>query len=173
MRTIVKKYNIEAIWHFTDKLNLDSIVEHNGLLSLSEIENRRTEIPVSGGNEWSHDADKRKGLHNYVHLAFVDDHPMLYVAKNERRINNPIWLKIDPSILYEEGIRFCAEVSNKSGAIILDAMQAKDIIDFDVLFTYMKWQDPTINARRQSAIKSEILVPNYVPINKILGYKNG
>ncbi len=70
-------------------------------------------------------------------------------------------------------MRFCSEVSNKSGAAILQPEEAKDQIDFDVLFTYMDWRDPVIQARRQAAIKSEILVPDFVPIGKILGFKNG
>ena len=173
MNTIIAKYKFDGIWHFTDRSNLELIQEHQGLLSLGKLESRGIEIPVPGGNQWSHDADKMNGVHEYVHLAFLDDHPMLYRAKQEGRIPNPIWLKIKSSILLEDGVRFCAEVSNKSGAAILEAEEAKERIDFDVLFTYMDWRDPEIQARRQAAIKSEILVPNFVPIEDILGFKNG
>lgn len=173
MKMILEKYKFDGIWHFTDRSNLDLIKEHHGLLSLGELEKRGIEIPIPGGNEWSHDADQLKGVHEYVHLAFVDDHPMLYRAKQEGRIPNPIWLKIQSSILLEDGVRFCSEVSNKSGAAILTPEEAKERIDFDALFTYMDWRDPEIQARRQAALKSEILVPGFVPIEKILGYKNG
>ena len=173
MKTILAKYKFDGVWHFTDRSNLELIQEHQGLLSLGELERRGISIPVPGGNEWSHDADKMKGVHEYVHLAFVDDHPMLYLAKQEGTIPDPIWLKIQSSILLEDGVRFCSEVSNKSGAAILEAEEAKEQIDFDVLFTYMDWTDPEIQARRQAAIKSEILVPNFVPIEKILELKNG
>ena len=173
MKTILAKYNFDGIWHFTDRSNLDLIQEHGGLLSFGEIERHGIEIPVPGGNDWSHAADKMNGVHEYVHMAFIDDHPMLFRAKQEGRIPDPIWLKIKSSILTEDGVRFCSEVSNKSGAVILNAEDAKEEIDFDVLFTYMDWQDPEIQKRRQAAIKSEILVPHFVPIEKILGYKNG
>ena len=173
MNTMLAKYKFDAVWHFTDKSNLKLIQEHEGLLSLEELERRGIEIPVPGGNKWSHDADKMKGVHKYVHLAFLDDHPMLYLAKQDGRIPDPIWLNIQSSILLEEGVRFCSQVSNKSGAVILEAEEAKEQIDFDVLFTYMDWLDPEIQSRRQAAIKAEILVPTFVPIDKILGFKNG
>ena len=173
MKTIIAKHKLHRVWHFTDKSNLELIEKHGGLLSFGELERRGVEIPVPGGNEWSHDADKMKDVHKYVHLAFLDDHPMLCAAKKEGRIPEPIWLKIRSSILLAEGVRFCSEVSNKSGAALLEAEEAKEQIDFEVLFTYMDWRDPEIQARRQAAIKSEILVPKCVPIEMVLGYKNG
>lgn len=173
MKKILKKYKFDCIWHFTDRSNLKSIEKHQGLLSLGELERRGIKIPVPGGNEWSHDADKKKGLHEYVHLAFLDDHPMLFRAKQDGRIQDPVWLKIDTSIILEDDVQFCPEVSNKSGAIILSAGEATKQIDFDVLFTRMDWRNPDIQARRQAAIKSEILVPNIVPIEMILDVKNG
>ena len=173
MKTILAKYKIDGIWHFTDRSNLELIEEHKGLLSLGEAERRGINIPIPGGNEWSHSADRIKELHEYVHLAFIDDHPMLFRATNEGRIPDPIWLRIKSSILLEEGVRFCSDVSNKSGVAILNTEEAVEQIDFDVLFTRMDWTDPNIQARRQAAIKSEILVPGFIPIDQILDFKNG
>ena len=173
MKTILKKYKFDGIWHFTDKSNLDLIVENKGLLSLGELERRKINIPIPGGNEWSHDADRMKGVQEYVHLAFVDDHPMLYRAKQEGRIPNPIWLKIDSSILLDANVRYTSEVSNKSGVPILQPEEAKEQIDIEVLFTRTDWRNPDIKARKQAAIKSEILIPDFIPIGKILDYKNG
>lgn len=173
MQTILARYRIDAVWHFTDRSNLTLIQEHQGLLSLAESRRRGIKVPVPGGNDWSHDADEMKGVHEYVHLAFLDDHPMLFVAKKESRITDPIWLKIDASILLEEGTRFTNDVSNKSGVEILTPDGARDMIDFEVLFTHTDWRDPVVKARRMAAIKSEILIPNIVPINRILGVKNG
>ena len=173
MNTILAKYKFDYIWHFTDKSNLKSIQKYKGLLSLGELERRGIEIPVPGGNEWSHDADEKKGLHEYIHIAFIDDHPMLYRAKKEGRIKDPIWLKIDASIMLKKGVRFCSDISNKKGVEILNAKKAKVEIDFEVLFTHMDWHKHKIKQRRIAAVKSEILVPSIVPIDKILGKKNG
>lgn len=173
MRTILTRYRIDVVWHFTDRSNLALIQEHQGLLSLAESRRRGIKVPVPGGNDWSHDADEMKGVHEYVHLAFLDDHPMLFVAKKDTRITDPVWLKIDASILLDQGTRFTNDVSNKSGVEILTPDLARDMIDFEVLFTHTDWKDPQVKARRMAAIKSEILIPNIVPSSKILAVKNG
>ncbi len=173
MKSIIKKYKIDCIWHFTDKSNKKSIQKYGGLLSLRELANKDIAIAVPGGNKWSHDADTTKGLDGYVHLTFVDDHPMLFKAKKEERIKNPIWVKIDVSVILAPEVRFTSDISNKTGVMILDHRKAVNEIDFEVLFARMNWSDPGINKRRQNALKSEILVPDIVPINKILGYQNG
>ena len=173
MKTIIEKYNFDGVWHFTDKSNLKSISQNEGLLSLGELERKGIDIPSPGGSEWSHDADKMKGLHEYVHLAFVDDHPMLFIAKQDERIKEPIWLKIKSEIILGHDVLFTSDVSNKSGVETMTSSEAKDSIDFEVLFTYMDWRDPDIQSRRQDAIKSEILIPKVVPVDMILGYKNG
>jgi len=95
MKSILKKYRFDGIWHFTDRSNLKLIGEL-GLLSLAEAERRGVEIPSPGGNDWSHDADRAKGLHEFVHLAFVDDHPMLYYARSLRRRNSRLQIRSRP-----------------------------------------------------------------------------
>jgi hypothetical protein len=171
MKFIIQKYSkFDGVWHFTDRSNLELIKEH-GLLSIAELERRGIQIPAPGGNEWSHDADKKKCLHEYVHLAFIDEHPMQYRAKEDGRIKNPIWLKIDVSVILMQNALFSADVSNKSGVSLLTAEQAATEIDFEVLFTYMDWRDPIIQDRRQNAKKSEILIPNMIPVDKILMVK--
>lgn len=173
METILTKYKFNEIWHFTDKSNLDLIIKHGGLLSLAKLEQKGIDIPIPGGNVWSHEADRLNGVHKYVHLAFVDDHPMLFRAKQEGRILEPIWLKIDSSVLLEDNVRYTSDVSNKYGVPTLQPEEAREQIDFEVLFTRTDWTNPEIQARRQAAKKSEILVPDFVPIEKILSYKNG
>ena len=173
MKTIIEKYGIKNIWHFTDKANLDSILKYGGLLSLKALDDRGIEIPAPGGNQRSHETDRSKGLDSFVHLAFIKNHPMLYTAQKDGRIKNPIWLSIDTSILMDLGVRFCSSVSNSSGAKLLDYREAEKEIDFEVLYTYMNWSDSEILARRNVAEKSEILVPNIVPLDKILSLNNG
>ena len=169
----LKQHGVKHLWHFTDKSNLELIEENDGLLSLRKITKDNISIPVFGGNQWSHDADRRKKLDKFVHLAFLDDHPMFYKAKQEERIKEPVWLSIDLSVLQVDNVKFSSDVSNKSGVLILDNDQATEEIDFEVLFTRTDWRNPEIQERRQTAIKSEILIPNIVPLEKIIGWKNG
>lgn len=173
MRSILKKYIIGGIWHFTDAENLPSIQQNGGILSLAELERRGIAVPKPGGNQWSHDADKYKGVHQYVHMSFLDQHPMQYAAKQDGRITSPLWIKIDPSILLDDGVRFSCDVSNKAGVELLTADQAVEQIDFEVLFTRTDWKDSAIMERLKTARKSEILIPTIVPISKLLGKKIG
>jgi hypothetical protein len=173
LKSIIDKYKFDGIWHFTDKSNIELIVQNQGLYSLVDLKRKGIAIPAPGGNQWSHDADALKGVHEYVHLAFLDNHPMLYAAKQDGRIKEPVWLKIDSSILLDSGVKFTKEVSNKAGVQILTPEEAVQQIDFEVLFTFMDWKDPEVQARRRLALKSEILIPKHVPLNKILSIKNG
>lgn len=168
MYQILRHYGVKWIWHFTDRSNIESIKKHGGLLSLKELNKRGIAIPSPGGNDWSHDADEQKGVHTFVHLCFLSDHPMLFVAQQDGRIKDPFWFKIDVDVMLHPDVRFSPDVSNKSGVPILDLEEAKNQLDFQVLFTRMNWGDPTIYHRRQMAEKSEILVPKIVPLDKIL-----
>jgi len=168
MEVLIQKYNIDCVWHFTDKSNLDSIREHGGLLSLEELERRGISIPAPGGNDLSHELDSHNGVDSFVHLCFCKSHPMLHIAKEDGRISDPEWLKIDKSIILHPEVRFTADVSNKSGIPVLDHEAAKREIDFEVIYKRTNWSDPDTQKRRQKGEKSEILVPNIVPIDMIL-----
>ena len=48
--------------------------------------------------------------------------------------------------------------------------QARDLIDYAVLYTRTDWSDPEIQARLQAAEKAEILVPDHVPMKYLEQY---
>lgn len=167
------QYDLIAIWHFTDRSNLESIQRAGGLLSLAELSRRGIDVPSPGGNQWSHDADRMNGVDDYVHLAFVDDHPMQFIAVQEKRISSPVWLKINPDLVLSDGVRFTSDVANKSGVPLLTPDEGSEEIDFEVLLTRTDWRDPEIKVRRKAALKSEILVPRIVAWDQILEIRNG
>jgi hypothetical protein len=131
------------------------------------------EIPAPGGNDWSHDADKMKGLDQFVHLCFRPNHPMEYVGRQDGRIANPVYLQIHPDILKIKGIMFTADVSNKSGVEAISLAKALDVIDFKVLYTRTDWTDADVQLRLRQAEKYELLVPNHVPMKYIRNLPNG
>ena len=51
--------------------------------------------------------------------------------------------------------------------------EAKQLIDFEVLFTRTNWRDAAIQLRLQQAEKSEILVPDHIPLAFIRNLPNG
>lgn len=172
MQAALEKIRVNCLWHFTDRKNYKSICEH-GLLSWKELRRLRLVSVAPGGNDWSHDADAMSGVDDFVHLSFSKQHPMLHVAKREGRITDPVWLKIDLSVLENCNVRYTNDVSNKSGVGLLDNNAAKDSIDLTALFTFLDFKVDGNQERKKTAEKSEVLVPTMISPDKILGCENG
>ncbi len=158
MKNFIKKYNIKYFYHFTDINNLESIRKY-GLFSLSEIQIRGIYVAIFGGNEWSHNADSRFGVDKYVHLAFDTNHPMLYFAQKENRINNPIWLKINTNIIFKDGVKFTNDVANKFGITPYNINEIENYLDCKALLINPIWK----SEEYQNARRSELLIPNHIP----------
>lgn len=167
MRDMLKKYNVNCLWHFTDKRNIASIKQY-GLLSWGELQRRGLVSAVPGGNQWSHDADAYSGLENYVHLSFNQGNPMLYIAMRDKRIVDPVWLNIDLSVI-DANTRYTNDVANKANVQRLDNDSAVKEIDFKALFKYLDFKIDGNAERKKAAAKSEILVPTMIDANKIKG----
>ena len=149
----LKKHDIKSIWHFTDLRNLESI-EKYGLLSLREI--IRNDIDACfGADSLSHNLDIHYGLDKYIHLAFIDDHPMYHKAKNRGSIVYPIWIELDISLLFDENTIFSNKVANQSGAKIFTLDDVENMIDFNYMFHRDFWT-------RVEARKAEIMVPSKI-----------
>jgi hypothetical protein len=138
-----------------------------GLYSLEQLEEMGLEIPAPGGNDWSRDADRRKDLHKYVHLCFRNNHPMEYRARQEGRIVQPYYLQVSAEVLEFEGVRYTHDVSNKRGVRLRTIEEAREMIDFEVLYTRTDWKNPEVKQRLDEAEKCEILVPDHIPIELI------
>jgi hypothetical protein len=164
---------IVSLYHFTDRRNLRSIRELGGLHPRNALTQKGATIPAPGGNQWSWDADDRSGLGAYVHLCFRANHPMEYLARQDGRIGDTIFLEIHPDVLRWEGVMFSPDVSNKSGVPIYPISQAIPLIDFEVICTRTDWRDSGIRHRLQQAEKCEILVPRVVPLELIRNLPSG
>lgn len=155
---------IEWLYHFTDTRNIPLIQELGGLYSRAKLKAMRIERIFCGGNQWSLDADEMCGMDHYVHLCFLDRHPMEYIAKTDGRLETSMFFRIDAKIIQNEGVRYSPGVSNKSGMKAFTIEEAQEMIDYEVLYARMNWNDPQIQARRQAAERAEILVPDHVPM---------
>ncbi|MGX9181899.1 DarT ssDNA thymidine ADP-ribosyltransferase family protein [Mesorhizobium sp. BHbdii] len=164
---------IPFLYHFTDRRNVPLIREIGGLLPLSQLQEGGFKIPAPGGNDWSRDADAMKGMGNYVHLCFRNNHPMEYAARQDGRITDTIFLQIHASVIQFDGVRFTNDVSNKSGVESVPISEAEPMIDFEVLYARTNWSDPEIQQRLKQAEKYEVLVPSFIPISLIRNVPNG
>jgi hypothetical protein len=138
---------VTLLYHFTDRRNLALIRELGGLYPMATLRTRGVEVPACGGNEWSQDADRMRAMDRYVHLCFRSSHPMEYVARQAGRIADTIFLQIHPEVLQWKGVLFTPDVSNKAGVRVYTIEEAKDLIDFEILYTRTNWKDPAIKAR--------------------------
>lgn len=89
---------------------------------------------------------------------------MAHLAQGDGRINDIVWLRIDPRIINEPGVRITTEVSNKRGVVPLELNDALSIMDLEIIYTRTDWNDPAIRQRLSVADKYEILVPEVVPL---------
>ena len=94
---------------------------------------------------------------------------MLFNAKEEGRIEKPIWLKIKIDILKTKGVLYTDAVSNKSGVSALDKDEALKTLDFEAISEFIPFDIEGNHARKSRAEKYEILVPDYVPLEYIEG----
>jgi len=131
------------------------------------------EVPAPGGNEWSQDADELKGMDEYVHLCLRENHPMEFLARQDGRIEDSIFLQIDPSVMLWDGVLFSPGVCNKSDAAFHTIDQSISMLDFEVLYSWTDWSDQAVMARLQQAEKCEVLVPKGIPLSMIRNLPNG
>ena len=143
------------------------------MFPLAQLEAAGLEIPAPGSDEGSRYVDRQRNLHHYVHLCFKSNHPMEYVARQEGRIGDTIFLQVHPSVLQWDGVLFCPGMANTNGITFHTMDEARDIIDFNVLYTRTNWSDPVVQQRLQTAEKYEILVPMVIPLDLIRNLPNG
>jgi hypothetical protein len=164
---------IPALYHFTDRRNLPLIRELGGLFPLSELEARGIQIPAPGSDEGSRLVDRSRDLHRYVHLCFKSNHPMEFIARQEGRIADSIFLQVHPSVIHWEGVLFAPGMANRNDITFHPIDWARAMIDFEVLYTRTNWSDPQVQLRLQTAEKYEILVPRAIPLDLIRNLPNG
>ncbi len=125
--------------------------------------------PITGGNDWSLEADAHAGMNAFVHLCFFPDHPMEYIARKEERIEQSKFIRVSPEVLRIEGVRVTTEVSNKSGITPLPLDDGLAILDYEAMYTRLNFKDPEQLMRRKTVEKYELLVPDRVSTDLLIG----
>ena len=169
--TLIKKSGQhDCLFQFTVESIFDLIDQHF-LVSKALIRTEGWWPPTTGGNEWSHNQDTARGIDPYVSLCFTSNHPMKYLAHKEERLPNPRYLVISPDVLQVPDVQIAFGVANANTTTILPLPDALEHLDIEVIYSRTNWTDPAIQARLRAAEKMEILVPNGVASNLILGYR--
>jgi hypothetical protein len=158
-----KKHRIKALYHFTDRANIGSIVSKGGLYGWETLRRKNIYVPRPGGNAVSRKLDREKKLQDYVRLSFSTDLPMLYVAKQDGRIKNPVWLKIDLDVLFWEDTLFSDRNATDKNAQIGGRASDFQRIRFDVLKT-----DSWTGKQQKAYKQAEVLVRSHIDLKYIL-----
>jgi hypothetical protein len=98
---------------------------------------------------------------------------MEFIARQEGRIGDSIFLPVHPSVIHWEGVLFCPGMANTTGITFQGIDVARRMIDYDVLYSRTNWSDPQVQQRLQAAEKYEILVPKAIPLDLIRNRPNG
>jgi hypothetical protein len=123
---------------------------------------------ATGGNDWSLEADAHSGMDGYIHLCLLSEHPMEWLAKQKKQIEESTFLRVRPEIMRLEGVMMTAEVANKSGVAPCSPNELLGSLDLEVIYGRTDWKLPEIRERRKAAKLYEILIPEHVPAAMIL-----
>lgn len=161
-RQILDENKIQYFYHFTDKSNLQSIIESGGLLSWKYCRQNSIDIPVQGGNELSQDLDESKGLSNYVRLSVCKSHPMMFVPPSRAR--NCVILKISSNVICENAVLFADRNATRNDARIGSEIENLRSIRFDVCTQ----NNPlNLNEEEKPFYQAEVLVYEKIPLEYI------
>lgn len=171
-KRLLEQHNITKLYHFTDRDNLESIINNGGLHSWKDCEERGIDISKPGGGgqgslSWS--LDLRDGLEYYVRVSFTRQHPMMYVAMNENRISNPVILEIDPEVIYNEDTCYADCNATRNGANVGSSLEDFKKIHFQTVKATKHFD---LDADEQPYFQAEILVKNFIPLKYITNIGN-
>jgi hypothetical protein len=164
-QNVLKANKIKSLYHFTDKSNIKSIIKNGGLYSWHYSDRNNITIPYPGGGSLSRDLDKRYGLQDYVRISFTKEHPMMYTAKDDGRIKNPIILEIDLKVCYFLNTKYANMNATKTGHNCGDSLDDLQAIKFDIV--KLPTHFDILNAENVKYFQAEVLVKTWIPIEFI------
>ncbi len=166
IQKFLQEKGITCLYHFTDRDNIFSIIKNGGLLSWKDCEKERIEVIRPGGDDLSRSLDESKGLANYVRLSFCPEHPMMFAAKNDGRIANPVIMKISTNVCCFPDTLF-SDINATSNARIKGGLEGLNLVDFDIVTrNYSTTFTDDIKAKYQA----EILVKHKIPLEHFINY---
>ena len=162
---ILRDNGIMKLYHFTDRANLQSIIQHGGLYSWEDCAIKGIVIPRSGSNELSRSLDKQHGLQDYVRLSFTRNHPMMHAVMKEQRIPDPVILEIDVTVADKPTTLFADRNATKDGANIGGGK-----VNFDKIHisTVIQSSHYNLSESEKEFYQAEVLVKNFIPLDLIL-----
>lgn len=148
-RTILRRREINRLFHVTERKNWKSILKNGGIFSRSG--QRKLDIFPASLNGWGGNADI---FSDYICLGLKPPYGMI------RKMKAPVILIIDPAVIYRQGTVFCPVNSAQKGLNPAVVVSRFTPADFEALFK-SDYGDFLINR------DSEILVRDRIPLRDI------
>ena len=160
IKQLLVSNGITYLYHFTPRVNLQSIRNHGGLFSWKYCETHSIKIPAPGGDMQSRGLDQQHGLEDYVRLSFCNDHPMAYRLRNM----DLVLLKIKVDVAWLKGTLYsdinAAAMNHHHGPGLKDLQRVK--------FTAVKRHYLTKDDDDFGPHQAEVLVKTHVPSKYIV-----
>jgi len=166
---VIAEKNIIVLYHFTDRANLQSIINNCGLYSWQYCDENNIRITLPGGDDLSRSLDRRYNLENYVRLCFTKNHPMMYVAQKQGRIINPVILEIAPEVIYWNDTLFSDINATKNGHKKGGTLQDFQRIKFEVVKQRVHFD---VAEELQKYYQAEVMIKNHIPLQYIRNINN-
>lgn len=163
-KKVLDDNGIRTLYHFTDKANLEYIKKHGGLFSWRQLRKSNIDVPYEGGGSLSKDLDRKYGLQDFVRVCFTQNHPMMYVARNEGRIPNPVILTINLEVCYFQNTKFANMNATKTGHSCGNSLTDLKNIKFNVVKQRNHFD---LSDNDKPYYQAEILVKTWIPIEYI------
>ncbi|MDN3585010.1 DarT ssDNA thymidine ADP-ribosyltransferase family protein [Mucilaginibacter flavus] len=162
---VCNENSITQLYHFTDRANLKSIKECGGLYSWHYLQRNNIDIPFPGGDIQSRELDRRYNSEDFVRVSFTINHPMMFVAKKQDRIKDPVILKIDREVCFFQETRFsdmnATKTGHKSGSKIEDFKRIRFSLVRHV--NHFNLSDEEVKY-----YQAEVMVKTWIPAESIL-----
>ena len=161
-RRVLEDNKIDCFYHFTERSNLDNIRKEGGQFSWDFLKKNNIKS-VFGGDEFSHQLDRKYGLEDYARLSFCEKHPMMFCALKKGRIKDPVILEIDIEVAFLKGTLFSDMNATKTGHKIGGGIEDLKNVKLDVV------KDDFFNLADsdKAYYQAEILVKTKIPIGYI------
>lgn len=166
-KQVLDDNGIKYLYHFTDRSNIQSIKRHGGLFSWSYCESHSISIPRPGGIGFGRQLDCNRGLEDYVRLCFTRQHPMMFVAKKDGRIPNPVILVIDIKAAFLKHTLF----SNKNATIEREPVNIGSSIEDLKAIHFSSVKRPKhfdLDEDERSYFQAEVMIKTFLPKEYIL-----
>jgi len=127
-------------------------------VALTEVQSRREKVYIPNGNR----------LHSYANLYFTYHNPMLY--RLQEKADYICVLAVDQQIIYTDGCVLSDRNASTDLVKFYTPEDGLESIDFDLVFA-QDWTDsnPYTNRLKKATKCAEILIPDYIPYDYILG----